>query len=149
MAAVDRTALGTPRDQVGPLQRKLESFGELKGLVFGAFGEASEDVHDLVNTLSQSRLRGQGLVLGREGSGEKLGIITGQVRHALSTVCVRAQARCLLSRFGVLGEGQVQASRRRQWARREEDRMRDERRALWVAQVRGMGVVRRGQFLVP
>ena len=127
----------------------LESFGDLKGLVVGAFGEASEDIHDLINIISKSRLCAQGLALGREGSEAELGVITGQVRRTLSTTAVRAQAACLLSRLGVLGEGHVMASRRRQWARREEVRMRDERRAQWVAQVRQRGVVRRGQFMVP
>ena len=128
VVAVDRSVLGIQRDQVDPLQRKLESFGDLKDLVFGAFGEGSEDVHELVNTLSKSRLRAQGLALGREGSAAELSIITGQVRRALSTASMRAQASCLLSRLSVMGKGQIQASRRRQWARREEERMKEERR---------------------
>ena len=53
----------------------LESFGDLKGLVVGAFGEASEDIHDLIHTISKSRLSAQGLALGREGSEAVLGVI--------------------------------------------------------------------------
>ena len=67
--------LATPRDQVGPLQRRLESFGDLKGLVVGAFGEGSEDLHNLIKTLAESRLKAQGLARGREGSEAELGVI--------------------------------------------------------------------------
>ena len=61
-----------------------------KGLVVGAFGEGSDDLHSLVNTLAESRLRAQGLTRGREGSEKELGIIVGQIRRRLSTASIRA-----------------------------------------------------------
>ena len=64
VAAVDQKVLGTTRDQVGPLQRRLESFGRLQGLVVGVFGEGSEDLHNLVGSMAKSRKQAVGLALG-------------------------------------------------------------------------------------
>ena len=54
-----------------------------------------------------------------------------------------------MSRLGQLGPGAKVAAKRREWVRREEGRLRDERRAQWVGNILGKGVVRRGQFLTP
>ena len=66
---VDRIYGGVGDGQVGPVQRKLESFGPVRGLVFGAFGEASEEVATLVQTLAESRVKAVGLQGGRVCSG--------------------------------------------------------------------------------
>ena len=47
------TALGT----TGPVETKLGSMGEVKGVVVGAFGEGSEDLHSLIHHLAISRVR--------------------------------------------------------------------------------------------
>ena len=47
---------GADEGTVGRVQRKLLGYGEVRGLVFGAFGEASEGVHELVHHLANSRL---------------------------------------------------------------------------------------------
>ena len=65
---VDRQYGEVQEGTVGPVQRKLESFGEVKGLVFGAFGEGSEDVHTLVQSLATIRARRVALQRGRECS---------------------------------------------------------------------------------
>ena len=44
---LDGTARGAPP---GPVQQRLESFTAVRGLIFGAYGEASADVHDLIST---------------------------------------------------------------------------------------------------
>ena len=55
---VDRVYGGVAEGELGRVQRKLVDFGEVRGLVFGAFGEASEGVHELVHHLADSRLKG-------------------------------------------------------------------------------------------
>ena len=115
----------------------------------GAFGEGSEDLHSLLQIMGESRLRAQGLARGMEGSAEELGVIVGQIRRKMSTASIRAIGNCLLSRLRMLGEGSKNAAKRRQWAMREDQRMTNERRAVWLAQVAGRGLVRRGQFLIP
>ena len=62
--------------QVGPVERKLDQFGQLQGFVFGAFGEGSEDIHKIVKILSQSRLKAAELQRGGVGLKGELGMIT-------------------------------------------------------------------------
>ena len=122
--------------------------------VFGAWGEASEDVHSLVNVLASSRQKHQHLLDGRRGGWSRiseaaeLAMLTGQVRRSLSLEAVRSQARCLLSRLSGLGAGAAAAARRRAWAGNEERRMERERRAYNLSLGQGRCPLRRGQFLL-
>jgi hypothetical protein len=50
----------TGRGEIGPLERKLSSFGRVHGLVFGVFGEASQDLHDLLQQVTKARATFQG-----------------------------------------------------------------------------------------
>ena len=81
---VDRVYGGAEEGVVGRVQRKLLDFGEVRGLVFGAFGEASEGVHDIVHHLANSRLKAEGIQQGRETAKGELGVLVGQVRRLLS-----------------------------------------------------------------
>ena len=122
--------------------------------MFGAWGEASEDVHSLVNALASSRQKHQHLLDGRRGGWSRiseaaeLAMLTGQVRRSLSLEAVRSQARCLLSRLSGLGAGAAAAARRRAWAGNEERRMERERRAYNLSLGQGRCPLRRGQFLL-
>ena len=100
---VDQEVLGLV-GQKGPVERRLEEFGGLLGLCFGAWGEASEGVHQLVQTLAEARLKYQGLQRGRPGSDQELGMLVGQVRRRLSLVAVKAQVDCLLAKHSGSGE---------------------------------------------
>ena len=46
----------------------------------------------------------------------------------------------------MVGEGQGQAGKRRQWAGVEEERARLEREAQWLVKVTGRNLARRGEF---
>ncbi len=61
---VDKEAREMRHEDKGPVERRLEEFGDLMGLVFGAWGEASDMVHHLVQMLAESRLSFQGLQKG-------------------------------------------------------------------------------------
>ena len=54
------------------------------GLVVGAFGEVSQDLHDLIQKLAESKANATGLRRGREGAEEDIFIIVGQIRQAVS-----------------------------------------------------------------
>ena len=114
----------------------------------GAFGEGSEDLHTLVQTMAESKVNAMGLARGREGTDAELGIVVGQIRRMLSTAGIRAQAQCLLTRMANVGEGVGEAAKRRHWAAVEEEKMRRERMAQWIGRARGRNIVRRGQFLL-
>ena len=145
---VDRVYGGAVDGTVGRVQRKLLDYGEVRGLVFGAFGEASEGVHELVHLLANSRLKAEGLQQGRESAKGELGVIVGQVRRILSVTAVRAQAECLLSRLRSVGSGAGAAYGRRQGIVREEVNWARERQAQVVGRRQGRKVVRRGMFLL-
>ena len=144
----DRLYVETPPGQIGPVERKLNQYGDIVGLVVGAFGEASEDLHTLVQKLAESKVASMGLRRGREGCEEELGIVVGQIRRSLSTTFVRAQSQCLLSRLNCVGHGYTEAAKRRKWVAVEEEKMRRDRLAQWIGHVRGRNLIRRGQFFV-
>ena len=142
----DKQYVGTAEGSVGPVENKLLQYGDLQGLVVGAFGEGSQDLHTLVQTIAEAKVKSLGLARGRQGTEAELGIVVGQVRRMLSTTSVRAQAQCLLARMSQVGEGVGQAAKRRRWAAAEDERMRKERMAQWIGRVRGRNIV--GQFLL-
>ena len=131
-------------EQKGPVERKLEQYGELIGLCFGAWGEGSEGVHLLVQTLAEHRLKFQGLQRGRPGSEEELGVLVGQIRRRLSQAAVHAQVDCLLSKLHQVGPGNSQLAKKRTWAIREDQRMAKERSAQWIRRIEGVHTLRKG-----
>ena len=141
--------LGVEEGQPGPVTRRLQEVGPVIPLVFGGFGEVSEEVHNLVGTLSLLRFAKEGRAAGREGSEGRLGVIKGQVRRWLSLATVRANTTCMLALVSQVGEGAGEAGKRRRWLRYEEENMRRGREAIWRAEVSGRGVVRRGRFWLP
>ena len=144
----DTQYLGIAKGQVGPVENKLLQYGDINGLVVGAFGEGSEDLHTLVQIIAEARVTAMGLARGRPGTEAELGLVVGQVRRMLSTTSIRAQAERLLARMSWVGEGVGQAAKRRGWAAAEEERMRKEREAQWLGRVRGRNIVERDQFLL-
>ena len=63
----DTLFVGTPAGEVSPVERKLLSYERVQGLVFGAFGEASEPVHRLIDHLANSRVSMAGPQRGKCG----------------------------------------------------------------------------------
>ena len=131
------------------MQRRLESFGKLQCLVMGTFQEGSPDLHALLETLADSKLRAKGLARGREGTERERSIILSEFRRELSVTCAKANSACLIGRVARVGEGHWLAARRRVWVRQEEEKREEARRAHWHANVIGRGVFRgRGQFVL-
>ena len=150
---VDQVYGGVQAGVVGPVQAKLLSFPALRGYVFGAWGEASPDVHTLVYMLATSRQKYQQTLEGRwrripASDDAELAALTCQVQRELSLEAVRSQARCLLDRLQRLGAGAAAAARRRRWAGVEEGRMARERQAHQLSLRQGRPTLSRGQFLV-
>ena len=141
---VDQEVLGLPVDQRGPVERRLDEFGTVLGLCFGAWGEASEEVHRLVQVLAESRLKFQGLQQGRPGSDQELAVLVGQVRRRLSMAAVKAQVDCLLAKLHQVGPGNKQLAKKRTWAIQEDQRMARERGAQWLRRVEGVTTLRKG-----
>ena len=136
LAIIDRRYHGTAKGEVGPLVRRLESFGQLQGLVVGVFQEGSQDLHGLLEILTNSELRAKGLARGREGSEQERAVILSGYRRRLSLCAAKANAACLLDRVWRIGEDHRQAAKRRAWEKREKEKEQEERRAHWNAHVR-------------
>ena len=146
LAKLDKKYHGTPDGQVGPLVRRLEGYGSLQCLVVGAFQEGSKDLHALLETMTDSKVRTLGLARGREGTEWERASILSDFRRELSLAAAKAQSACLIGKVSKIGEGNRQAARRRAWVRQEEEKRVEERKAHWIANVRSRGVTR-GQFI--
>jgi hypothetical protein len=108
--------------------------------------EGSEEVHNLSDTLATARLKKVGLQRGRPGSDQEPAIITSQLRRRISAATVRASFTLLLETMTQVGKGARRAESRRGLERMEEERMKRDREAQWLARVRGVGLVCRGRF---
>ena len=130
------------------MERRLLEFGEVHGWCFGAFGEASEGLHHLVEKLAEARLdlaetqphqRGPT----RSRCAEKAGLVA-YVRRSLSLACVREQAQLLLGRLRLLGDGAGEAARRRARAAQLEVEAARERQAQTIGFLQGRSIRRLG-----
>ena len=84
-------------------------------------------------------------MIGRPELEGQLSVIVSQYRRLLSTCIVRAHAQCLISRIGVISPQAREAARRREVAGRVERQLKEERRANWMASLRGPGSARGGR----
>ena len=88
--------------------------------MFGAYGETSEGVKTLLDTLVKSRLRKLGLTKGTPEAGKESAWVTGYLRRRLSSSVIKSNISCLLERLVQVDEGGGQGGKRRQWAHMEE-----------------------------
>ena len=85
--ALDQEKSGTNRGQRGPVERRLDEFGDIIGigLCFGAWCKASQDVHNLLKfqVLQEGRPDG--------GSDQELALIVAPIRILLSVIAIIAK----------------------------------------------------------
>ena len=148
----DQTYCGTVQGTVGPVERKLGSLGRVHGIVVGAFGEASDDLHSLIHHLAVSRVRYAGPQVGRRGQVRseeaEIALTTSFLRKSLSVCAMRGQARLTLGRLEVIGPGGAAAALRRNNALQLERRWANQRRADALSNLQGRSILRRGHFRV-
>ena len=140
---------GTPLGEVGRVERKLLSFPKVEGLVFGNWGEGSQAVHSLVESLAVSRskvaipqLRSKkGMILSEEAV---KGLAVGYIRRKLSITAIKAQCLSLLGRLEGLGHGAAAAAGRRRRAAEQEKIWAQERRAQHLSNSMGFNIHRKG-----
>ena len=142
---LDQRYRGTAPGETGALVARLQGYGDLMCLVAGAWGDCSTDLHSLVQICAESRVEHLCRSTGRPELEGQLSVITSQYRRLLSSCIVRAQAQCLISRVGVIAPQAREAAQRREVAGRMERALREERRAQWMASLRGPGWARRGR----
>ena len=146
----DRKYCNTPAGTTGPVEAKLASMGEVKGLVLGGFGEASQATHDLLYHMAVSRVQVAGPQRARSGKRREeqaeIALMTSFLRRTVSISAVKAQAFSLLGRLESLGSGTSEAAKRRSRALQLERVWGNVRRAHALSVKQGQSILRRGQF---
>ena len=134
---IDRKYCHTNPRHVGPLQQRLESFGQLICLVAGQYGEVSQDFHSLLKNLAASKAAHISHMEGRPVSDSERGLLLHQLHRRLSVSIITAQSSCLLSRLGHMAPGAREAARRPAVAKQREDAVMRDCHAHFEALVRG------------
>jgi hypothetical protein len=117
--SLDQRWLGTIDGQLGPIELKLRSFGGVRGLVFGSWGEASEDVEWLLNQLADAGSYRHRLALQAATPQGAKATLIWLLQRRWGMAALRANARLLLERLGHVGRGATAAASRRSNARSE------------------------------
>ena len=86
-----------------PFLQRLQSFGPVRGLAAGQYGEVSPDVHSLVKVCAESIANRRWRALGARSAKEACGFVTAAVKRRLGLVLVREMARFRLRRVTAIG----------------------------------------------
>ena len=101
-----------------PVLQRLQSFGRTRGLVFGAYGEASADVHTLLGMAAEAQAEELWREAGARTASEMRAILIGRMRRRVGMGTVQAMARHRLARVPYVGVSravvQARAQRRAQ-----------------------------------
>ena len=124
------------------------SLGTLRGIVFGNWGEVSEDTHALIHALAKNRATVVGPSIGRQGrlrseAGERA-VAMGYLRRTLGVAAVKAQCISMLGRVEGLGPGSVAAYNRRREAVNIDRQWRLEQQAYSLSVRQGRAIYRTG-----
>ena len=96
-----------------PIQTRLESFGTVRGAVFGNYGEASSDVHSLLRVAAEAQARRVWRIMGARSWSEAFGFILQSMRRRLGVVVAREFARHRLHRVPYIGHTRATLARAR------------------------------------
>ena len=101
---LDRECHGTTAaTQPGPIEARLRSFTTTRALVFGAYGEASADVHDLLSISADALAAQQWRQAGARSAAEMRSYFISRSRRRLGVAAVQAMARHRLARVPFIG----------------------------------------------
>ena len=143
---IDQQYLGSDENHKGPLERKLETFGDLYCLVVGQLGEGSQDLHKLLQVFATEKADEISRSSGRPLSANERGLLLQQLRRRLSVCAIRAQSACLLSRLGHYRPAAQAAAKRRETEIQRHELSNRDLRSHWLATVRGRGLQRIGSL---
>ena len=143
-----RPGVPQPPRQIGPVESRLNGFGRVTGWVFGPWGECSQDVHTMVQSLAEAKVKLADTQPGHrplfQSKEAQLSSHVGYLRRKLSYTAVQQQARLLLDRLQLLGHGAREAGRRREMAEQGMRWEARERRAQAVSVRQGHNIRRCG-----
>ena len=102
-----------------PIEDRLRFHTQTRGLVWGAYGEASADVHDLISIAADGLAEQQWRLAGARTASEMRSFLVSRARRRIGLTAVQAMARHRLARvpyIGVPRAAVVQQQQRRQQA---------------------------------
>ena len=76
----DREYNDTPQGDVGPMEAELLRYGRIDGLAFGAYGEASSDVEQLVQSIAAASALRHWRSMGARNVSEAKAILVARTR---------------------------------------------------------------------
>ena len=97
----------------GPVSRKLASYGNIWGLAFGAYGEASPAVHDFVQVLATEHASRHWIRIGGRDPQEAVSMLARNLHRSWGLTVVRGQAHLKLAGLSHVGAGSAGAQFRR------------------------------------
>ena len=86
-----------------PVEDRLRWFTDTRGLIFGAYGEASADVHDLLTEASVQEAQRLWRLMGARSMSEMRGFVISRMRRRVGVAAVRAMAQHRLLRVPFVG----------------------------------------------
>ena len=86
-----------------PILQRLQSFGRTRGLVYGAYGEASADVHALLSMAAEAQAEQLWRAAGARTASEMRAILISRMRRRVGLGAVQAMARHRLARVPYVG----------------------------------------------
>jgi hypothetical protein len=113
---VDREYCDTMPGAVGPVEARLQTYDAVRGLVFGAWGEASPYVEQLLKHLVEHGVRRHRRTMRARAEDEARAALTSMLRRRWAMTAVRENARLLLARLRFVGWHAGQALQRRSHA---------------------------------
>ena len=112
--AADRNFCATPDGEEGPVIRKLQSFDPVRGLVFGAWGEASPDTERLLTMLARKGASHHWRQMQCQDELAAIGSLAWLLRRRWGMTALRENARLKVERLAFVGRGAAAAALRRQ-----------------------------------
>ena len=92
----------------------LDSFGQVRALVFGQYAEASDDVHELLEIAARRLADQRWRSLGARTAQEAYGIYLSRFRRSMSMLVAREMARHRLRRVPFIGVSRTALRQRQQ-----------------------------------
>jgi hypothetical protein len=110
---IDQQFCGTAPGSVGPVEAILRTYDPVRGLVFGAWGEASPDVERLLTAFSRSGAAHHWQTMQVATPASAQGVLAWLLRRRWGMTALREAARLKLERLEFVGHGAAHAADRR------------------------------------
>ena len=128
---LDARYCGTPAGEVGPVARRLASYGPVRGLVFGHWAEATSHVEALLSGCAHTGSLRHWIGMRARDPSDALGPLAWTLRRRWGMTAWRSAARLLLDRLEYVGRGAEAARARRVVASEHAVAARGEARRLF------------------